>query len=211
MSGKPACLTAMRRPAVASLTLVLALAYTSPLAALEEQKGEAEAIKACDQRLCSMLMQKNPSGPDLKCDLTKTWARTTIKEADSATVKWGFGDARCTVHINLSRALIVGAVTRKEMKVHVPPTTANCLVEHDGVLKPVAATLAPKITFKDGKAEKVWINLEKVEGPGAVKATLQSAAQLQDGLGLFQRPMVKAINRFIARHCPTTYPHAAAK
>jgi hypothetical protein len=125
-------------------------------------------------------------------------------------VKWGFGDARCSVDIHLSRTLIVQAMTAGAAKVHVPATTANCLVEQDGTLQPVTATLAPKISFKDGKADKVWINLMRVEGPPAIKSTLQAAAQLQDGLGLFQRPMIKAINRFIYKHCVTTYPQALA-
>ena len=45
----------------------------APARALDEQKGELAAIKACDQRLCTIQMQKNPKGDDLRCSLTKTW------------------------------------------------------------------------------------------------------------------------------------------
>ena len=180
--------------------------------ALDEQAGEARAIQACDERLCRMLVQKNPTGEDLKCRLTKTWAKSTIKEADQRKLKWGFGDARCTVDISISRAAIVGALNGgKESKFWAPPHTADCVVEQDGQIKPVKATLAPKIVFKGGKAEKIWINLMSVEGPPNVKTTLATAAQLNDTVGLFHRAMLKSVNRFIYKHCPNSYPQLQAK
>ena len=182
----------------------------APVAALEEQRGEMAAIKACDQRLCAILMQKNPKGEDLRCTLTKTWAKSTIKEAESRKVTWGFGDARCSVEINLNRAQVVSALTSEQQKLFVPPHTANCVVEQDGKLEKVTAVVAPKIVFKNGKADKVWVNLSSVEGPVGIKATLQTAAQLADSLGLFHKRMIKAINRHIERHCPTTYPQLVA-
>ena len=57
--------------------------------ALEEQRGEEAAIKACDQRLCSILVHKNAKGEDPKCTLTKTWAKSKIKEADTHKLSWG--------------------------------------------------------------------------------------------------------------------------
>ena len=140
---------------VVALVLVLVLAAAPAALALEEGAGEKKAIQACDQRLCAILMQKNPKGDDLKCELTKTWAKSTIKEADSQKLSWGFGDARCTVKINLGRALIVAAMTSARYKLFVPPHTAHCIVEEEGKPHPLTATVAPKIVFKDGKAEKI--------------------------------------------------------
>ena len=174
--------------------------------ALEEQRGEAAAIKACDKQLCTILMQKNAKGDDLRCSLTKTWARSTIKEADSHKLSWAFGDAQCSVDINLSRARLVSALTDDHKKLRVPPHTVNCVVEQNGKLEKVTATLAPKIEFRNGKAEKVWVNLTDVEGPAGIKATVQTAAQLADTLGLFHRRMIKSINRYVERHCPKTFP-----
>lgn len=178
--------------------------------ALEEQRGEAAAIKACDKRLCTILMQKNPKGDDLKCNLTKTWARSTIKQADSHKLSWAFGDAQCSVDINLNRAVLVSALTDDQRKLRVPPHTVNCVVEQDGKLEKVTATLAPKILFRDGKADKVWVNLKDIEGPIGIKATLQTAAQLADTFGLFHRRMIKSINRYVERHCPKTFPQLVA-
>ena len=189
---------------------LLAGVTASPADALEEQKGEQPAIDACDARLCRMLQQKTPAGEDLKCALTKTWARSTIKEGDRPELTWRFGDARCSVELNVSRAAIVAAMTDGKFKLWVPPHTANCVIEQDGQQKPIVATVAPKIVFKDGRAEKVWINLKHIDGPGGVAGWLSAAAQLTDKVGIFHRPMIKSVNRYIYKHCPKYYPLAQA-
>jgi len=201
----------LRRTLIAAALIAAALP-AQRAAALDEGPGEAKAIAACDERLCRMLLQRSPTGEDLKCRLSKTWARTTIKEADQQQLSWGFGDARCSVDINIARAAVIAAISSggKPAKLWVPAHTANCVVEHNGRLEPVTATLAPKIVFKDGKAEKVWVNLVRVDGPESIKATLTAAAQLSDNVGLFHHALVKAINRYIYRHCPKTYPQLQA-
>ena len=97
-------------------------------------------------------------------------------------------------------------MTGEESKLWVPPHTANCIVEQDGQVKTVTATVAPKIVFKDGKAEKIWINLLNVEGPAGIKTTLSTAAHLNDSIGIFHRAMLKSVNRYIYKHCPKYHP-----
>ena len=174
--------------------------------ALDEQSGEAKLIKSCEERLCTMLLRKEPKGDDLKCELTKTWAKSTIKEAENHTLKWSYGDARCSVQLHISRATIVTALTSPEYAFEVPPHTADCVVEQDGEARNVKATLAPKIAFKNGKAEKVWVNLKGIKGPVGIKTSLWLAASLNDNVGLFHRPMLTSINRFIDKYCPKHYP-----
>lgn len=186
------------------------ISVCGPASALEELRGEQAAIKACDQSLCSIVLQRNVKGADLRCNLTKTWARSQIKEADSHKLRWGYGDARCTADINLSRERLIAVLNGDGRKFFVPPHTVNCVVEQDGKLEKVTATAAPKIVFKDGKVDKVWINLKEVEGPAGIKATVLTAAELNDRIGLFHRQIVKAINRYIERHCPKTYPQLTA-
>lgn len=176
--------------------------------ALDEQAGEKKAIEECERKLCMLLQKKEPNGDDLKCTLSKTWKRSTIKEADQATVQWGYGDARCSVQIDISRELMVAALTSvgKEYKFSVPEHTAHCVVEEGGETRPLTVKLAPKIVFKDGRAEKVWVNLKSIEGPSTIKSTLWTVSVLTDKIGLFHRPMVKAINGFINKSCPKKYP-----
>jgi hypothetical protein len=190
--------------------IALAAMFSVPAAwALDEQRGEEAAIKACDLRLCQILVSKNPAGDNLKCTLTKTWARSSIKEADSNKLSWGFGDARCSVDLDVSRATLVTSISSDEAKFRLPPHTANCVIEQDGKLEKVTAVVSPKIVFKAGKAEQVWVNLKSVEGPAAIELTVKTAAYLADTLGLFHKRMIKQINRYIERHCPEALAEAA--
>jgi hypothetical protein len=180
--------------------------------ALEVGKGEAPAILDCERRLCYMLQQKDAKGEDLKCDLTKTWARTVIKGAEQPTLKWGFGDARCSVRIQIPRALVHAALTARgtDYKLWLPAHTASCIVEEEGGTQTVKATLAPKLVFRDGKVSKIWVNLIDVEGPVAIKGTLWAAAKLADDVGLFHWQMLKSFNKFIYTTCPRKHPLAAS-
>jgi hypothetical protein len=187
------------------LGALMAVLIGAPAAmALDKQKGEEAAIKDCDRRLCTILLEKDAKGADLKCALTKTWDRAKIKEAESQQVSWGFGDARCSVDLNLSGEKLVEAMTAPHVVVRVPHHTANCVVEQDGKPEKVTAVVAPKIEFRNGRADKIWIRLKSVDGPTAITLTVTTAAQLADSLGLFHRQMIRGINRYIERHCPKT-------
>jgi hypothetical protein len=181
-----------------------------PLRALDEQSGEGKAIDACEKQLCTMLLQKKPIGNDLKCQLTKTWQQSTIKEAESNVVKWGHGDARCSVDLNITRAAIVSAMTSESFTYEVPAHTAHCAVEENKEVSTVTVRLAPKIVFKNGRAEKVWINLKNVDGPVSVKATIWTVAKLEDSIGIFHRQMIKSMNKFIEKGCAKKYPQIAS-
>ena len=187
-------------------TLISLLLATSYALALEPKTGEAKILEDCDRRLCTMILRKEPSGEDLKCELTKTWAKSTIKGADSAELKWGFGDARCSVHLHISRALIVTAITAAKYKLWVPAHTAECIVEQNDEVRTIKATLAPKIEFKNGRVEKIWINLLNIEGTSAITGLLSLGATLVDSTGLFHGAMVKEANKYIYTRCPKNYP-----
>ena len=84
------------------------------------------------------------------------------------------------------------------------------MVEQDGEVTKVTAKLAPKIIFKNGKAEKVWINLKDVDGPMSIKATIWTVARLADSVGLFHRKMIKSMNKFIEKGCAKKFPQIAS-
>src|SRR6476620_3424317 len=135
-----------------AVTLLIAIGNISPARALDEHSGEAKAIDACEKALCTMLLTKNPIGGDLKCQLTKTWQQSTIKEAESTAVKWGYGDARCSVDLNITRAAIVSAMTAEKFTYEVPAHTAHRVGEENKEVSKVTVKLAPKIIFSNGKA-----------------------------------------------------------
>ena len=181
------------------------IAAASPGRALEEPPGEAAELKACEKRVCTMILEKNPKGDDLKCDVQKTWAKSTLEEGKSKGVSWGFGDARCKANIKLDRADIIAALTQPKHTIRIPAQQVNCVIEREGEIKPLTIKLAPKLTFRNGKADKVWINLESIEGPADVKSTIWTAAKLEDTIGIFHRPMLKSIDKFVHKQCAKRY------
>lgn len=187
----------------AALAALAALAL--PAFALEEPPGEMPALKACEKRLCTMILDKSAKGDDLKCDVQKTWAKSSLEGGESKGVSWGFGDARCSVNLKLGRADIVAALTKPKHTVFIPAHEVNCVIEREGQVKPLTAKVAPKLVFKGGKADKVWINLESIDGPADVKSTIWTAAKLEDSIGIFHRPMIKSINKFMHSQCAKRY------
>lgn len=201
----PGCPRSAHALRVAALTFLSLMAWTAQATALDETAAEEAALKACEKSVCTMILGKEPKGADLACNVQKTWAKTKLDEGRSKGISWGFGDARCKVDLKLSRADVIGALTKPKHKVFVRPHDVNCVIEREGQLQTVTARLAPKLVFKDGKADKVWINLESIEGPTDVKSTISAAAKLEDSIGVFHKPMIKQINKFIHQQCAKRY------
>lgn len=194
----------------AALSFALSAGFY-PVLALEVPAGEQAALDACEKRVCTMILKKETQGGDLTCDLTKTWAKETLKGGESTNVKWGFGDAQCKTSLELTRADVIAALTKSQHTIKVSQQAVSCSVEREGQMKPVTAVASPRLDFKNGKAEKVWINLEKLEGPADIKGTIWTTAQLEDTLGIFHKSMIKQINKFMYKKCSEKYgPGAAA-
>ncbi|MFM9940029.1 MAG: hypothetical protein ACKVP7_11095 [Hyphomicrobiaceae bacterium] len=186
--------------------IVLATAAVAFLAgsafALEEGKDEKDKLKACEASLCQLVKKKAPASGDFTCALQKTWAKEKIVEgAQASSVSWSFGDARCTINIKLPNADAIAALGAGTQTLLFPEHVVKCEIERDKEITPVTAKLAPKIEFKDGIAQKAWVNLKDVEGPTAIKGLVTTVATVQDGLGLFHKAMIKAINDQIGKKC----------
>ncbi len=192
--------------ATITLGAVLFSAQLSPAFALKPDKNEKKQLKACELKLCSIIVGKQPTGPGLSCALKKTWSKKTLtqgnKKGKKSRVSWLFGDAQCQTNITLSRAAIIGAVSRGKHKLWLPKQTVNCKVVRSNKVRPVTIVVEPKINFKNGLARKIWLNVRKVDGPSDVKGLIWTVAKLEDSIGIFHRPMIKQINKFILKKCP---------
>ena len=187
------------RGAIGSVAL---LGLAGGALALQEGKDEKDRLKACEASLCQFVAKKGPATGDFTCALQKTWVKQKIQEGASASmVSWSYGDARCTLDIKLPRADMAQALTAADFTMQFPEHTVNCQVERDKELVPVTLKFAPKVQFKGGKAHKAWVNLKNVEGPGSIKGLAYSIAKLEDGLGIFHKRILKAINNQIGPKC----------
>ena len=121
----------------------------------------------------------------------------------SSKIAWVFGDARCTLELKLPRAAVVDALKNAESSLQFPDHTVVCEIENDKKeITPVKLTLAPTITFKDGRAVTALVNLKEVDGPSTMKGLAFSVAKLEDGLGIFHKGLIKAINQQLHDKCP---------
>lgn len=198
------------RAAAAALLLAGPL-LACPARALEPEPDEEASLKTCEQSVCNIILKKEPQGKNPDCRIKKTWSQSTIKQGESKSVSWGFGDARCSANLEVDRGDIVAALTKPKFTLRVPTQTVKCQIVEDGELKPIIAKAAPKIKFKDGKADEVWINLESIQGPDNVTGTISTIAALEDKLGIFHKSMIKSINKFIHKRCAKLYGPDAPK
>lgn len=171
--------------------------------ALEETANEKDALKACEKRVCEMVVKKEAAGDDLACALQKTWSKDKIKEGiEKKRISWGFGNARCAVEVKVPRATIHSALTKSEHALELAAHTVKCEVERESEVTPITVTLAPKVNFKDGKAVKAWIGVKEIEAPAVVKGAIWTVAKVEDTIGLFHSDMIAEINEFIDKKCP---------
>jgi hypothetical protein len=198
---------------LASLSSVAALALlAAPAIALEPKPDEGEKLKACEQNLCAMILKKEAGGSDLACQITKTWAKDKIeKGAGEKKLSWGFGDARCGLDLSAERAGIVKALTEKEASLEMKPQTVKCEIEQAEGATTIDVTLAPKVTFKDGKAQKAWLNISKIDAPAVVKGAIWTVAKIEDNFGVFHGEIIEEINDFVGSKCAKRYPELVKK
>ncbi len=189
-------------------------ALVSPASAIEAIRGEKAKLKACEKQLCQAILSKSPKGKPIACKLIKTWDRNKIKKgAGTKSLKWGFGDAQCTIDLKLDRSLIASAMTAPKYKLFLPQHTVNCRVETEDGVKPVRVVLAPKIKFKNGRAYKAWLKVKDVQGPGMLEGLIWTTVRLEDSIGIFHGQIIKAVNKFTQQQCVERYatPKKTAK
>ncbi len=192
----------------------LALApAASPAHALSANEREKAQLLACEEKLCRQILDKKPPKGRLRCNLEKTWGKKDIKKgAKSKSISWGFGDAQCSVKLNISRRHIVKALTAPKYEFTVRRHNVKCMVETSQGTKPLTASLAPKLKFKNGRVRKIWIKLKNIDGPEPLSTFVWTTAKLEDTLGIFHSEMVRQVNKFVHRKCNQRYgPKAIAR
>lgn len=176
--------------------------WASGAAAIEETASERDALKACEKQICEIITRKEASGADFACKLTKTWNKSKIQEGiEKKKLSWGFGNAQCIVEVSVKRSEIVEAMSKPAHTIELPAQTVKCQVEREKDTLDVSVTLAPKLQFKDGKAEKAWLGVKAIDGPAVIRGAIWTVAQAEDYFGLFHSDMVAEVNEFTGQKC----------
>jgi hypothetical protein len=188
---------------VGRMAIVAALlALASGAIAAPPDTPDKVQLKACEKAMCTIVTKKEAKGADLACKLTKSWTKDQIKDGvKKKQFSWGLGNARCNLDVNIYRSAIINAMTKPEQVLDFGPHAVKCMADQDGKDTPINVNLAPKVTFKGGKAVSVILAVKEIEAPGMIKTAIWSAATLQDKVGIFQKDILKAINEFTGSKC----------
>jgi hypothetical protein len=179
--------------------ICLAAALTG--AALAGANDDNAKIAKCGKELCAMIASKDANGPDLACDLTKTWEKDEIqKGADQKKIVWGLGSAKCSVKVSAKRADIVSAVNAPEKTFKLDKQSVACEIGTEKY--PISATMAPELKFKNGATTAVSLNMKDIHGAALIKGVVWTAATLEQTFGILQGDMIREVNRFIKKECP---------
>lgn len=184
---------------------MLALATTH--GAFADNPAEKEKLAQCAKEICSIIASKDVNGPDLACDLTKTWEKDEIqKGAESKKISWGLGSAKCTAKLAVKRADLVAAITSPENTLKIGKQPVSCEIGAEKYT--VSATLAPELVFKDGTNTRTALHMDDIQGAMLIKGVVWTAATLEQNFGLFQSDLVREVNRFVHKECPKILSNA---
>ena len=172
-----------------------------------EKLTDKERLEQCDRDLCAMVNAPSADGPDLACDLDQTWYKEEITEAvKKGRISWIFGDARCSMTLSVSRALLTPALTKDSYELKVPPQPVSCEIDTKDGRHEVKANMAPEIEFEHGKATEVSLGIQDITGTAVVRNVVWAAWKFENTFGFFQDDFIRGVNKYIGEYCPAPTP-----
>ncbi|NJM34491.1 MAG: hypothetical protein HC850_07020 [Rhodomicrobium sp.] len=172
--------------------------------AIEPPLTDAERLRQCDRELCAIVNDPSQRSGALTCDIAQTWYKEEIAEAvKKGRLSWPFGDARCTMKVDIARASLAPAVTKPSYTAKAEPQPVACAVDTESGPYEVKANLAPVIEFEKGKVTSVDLGIRDIEGGALVRNVVWAAWKFESNFGFFQEDFVRLANKYIRKHCPT--------
>ena len=167
--------------------------------------SETEARKACKVEICKVFAEKKGEGA-ITCEITKTWLQDEIQQRILGNrMTWPWGHAQCVSKIDVDRADLAKLVTSAEATVKLKPHRVACSLDRKapetGEAYAVKLSIAPEVTFKGAKAEKVAAGWSDIEAPMLAKGPIWAATATDNNFSVLSGSMVAEINTFMFAHC----------
>ena len=169
-----------------------------------EEIAEKESRKACKIELCRVFRNKEAQGPDVACDVVKTWREEDIEDMVSGgTIGWPWGRAKCEARLNLSRDSMVKAVSEPTYEFTLPTHQVVCELDRksEGKFYKVSAKFAPKVTFENGKAVAGQVNWGEVDAPTLAYGAIWPATGVDNSTNVLGGQLVNMVNEFLTTKC----------
>ncbi len=194
--------TALPAQAQDQKTAATAPSAEKPIELTEEEKKERELRKSCKVAICSAFHERKP-GADIACNVLKTWRKEQLAKAvGKGGLSWPWGSARCIADIKLKRESLIKAMSEADYVMQVDNHTITCELDRDEKDKyAIKFDIAPKVTFKQGKAVKARLGWGKIEAPTLAKGALWSATATDNTFNVLQGTVLEDINDFVDNKC----------
>jgi hypothetical protein len=169
-----------------------------------EEKAEKEARKACKIEICDILATKKPTGDDISCDIVKTWRKEDITKMLGGKIDWPWGKAVCQSKLELKRMPLAKAMRETDYEIVMASQTVRCtLARQDDDAEPytVEVAMAPKVTFKDGKAVEATIGWGEASAPLLIYPLIYAGPGLDNSTNVLGPEVVKMVNEFTTKKC----------
>jgi hypothetical protein len=167
-----------------------------------EEKAEKEARKACKIEICDILAAKEPQGPDVACDIVKTWRAEDIVEMLGGRINWPWGSAVCQSKLRLKRAPLAKAMSEDRYEVVMQSQTISCsLGQKAGKPYVVEIAMAPKVTFENGKATGAAISWGDVSAPMLIYPLIYAGTGLDNSANVLGPEVANMVNQFTGKEC----------
>lgn len=166
-----------------------------------EERAEKEVRKACKIEICDIIATQEQRGPNPSCNIGWTWHSEEIVAALGGRIDWPWGKAVCQSKLRLKRAPLAKAMSAPRASINAAPQTVRCALHHDGKPYVIEVELAPRVTFKNGKAIKAQVNWGDVSAPAVIYPLLYGATGLDNSTNVLGPEVVRQVNKFVRKDC----------
>ena len=166
------------------------------------EKAERESRKACKIEICDILATEAAEGPDVACDIVKTWHTDDIVDMLGGRIDWPWGNAVCQSRLRLKRAALAKAMSEARYRFAMEPYAVRCsLHQKNGKPYVVELEMTPKVTFKDGKAVSAEIDWGEVSAPMLIYPIIYAGTGLDNSANVLGPEVVHMVNEFTGKKC----------
>ena len=168
-----------------------------------EERAEKQARKACKVKICDILATKDPQGDDVSCDIIKTWRESDITKMLGGRFDWPWGKAVCQSKLAIKREQLVSAMTQANYEVALPEQKVSCTLAQKSEGEPyaVGVSIAPKVTFKNGKAVSARINWGEADAPMLAYALIYAGTGFDNSANVLGPEVVRMVDEFTGKKC----------
>lgn len=168
-----------------------------------EERAERHARKACKIKICDILATKDQQGDDVSCDIVKTWRELDITKMLGGRFDWPWGKAVCQSKLEIKREQLVNAMTQANYEVALPEQKVSCALAQKSEGEPyaVGVSIAPKVTFENGKAVSARLNWGEANAPMLAYALIYAGTGFDNSTNVLGPEVVRMVNEFTGKKC----------